>query len=755
MASEGRDLIGEAWMSRKRRSRNSRPHERRADDERTSAARTERASPERAQRRWVLLGAALIIAAAVLAYSNSFGGPFIYDGKESIVDNNYIRRLWPITEAIKAPPQATTSGRPVVCLSLAVNYAISALDVWSYHAFNLTVHLIGGVLLFGIIRRTLVSERLKERFGGASVPLAGACALLWVVHPLNTQAITYVIQRAESMMGMFYLLTLYCAIRGFASRRSVFWYAAAVIVCALGMGTKEVMVTAPVIVLIYDRIFVSRSFKELFRRRVGLYVGLAATWVILGAILQAAPRSKSAGFGLETLGPIEYAQTQCKVILRYIALAFYPAPLVLNYTRKAVRTFVECLPEGLVILAMLAGTGLALRYRPGLGFLGVWFFLILGPTSSFVPIIDLMFEHRMYLPLAAVVAGVVVGGYWLIQRVLGLSRAVWITGVVVLVLAVALGAMTHRRNEDYRDELTIWKDTVAKQPDNFSAWATLGSNYANRAMYPEAIDACRRAIELYPKISYAYNARGVAHGKIGQYEQAIADFSKAVVIEPSHSRAYSNRAAIYKAIGQFDRAITDCNESIRINPRYAPVFDIRAGCYWEKGDLDRTIADYTEAIRLDPRLLRAYVMRAMAWDRKGDWSRALADYSAAIKLNPADARLYNTRGFARMNRGELGKAIRDFDRAIELDPTFPLPWCNRGRAYLRMEDYEKAISDFTRAIQCDPSFSIAYDNRGVTYAKKGDLDRALADLDRAIQLDPGNTNARNNRQAILARKGGR
>jgi len=743
-------------MSRKRRSRRPRRGESRPTDKLRSATGEQPPSARPTQRRWVLLVAVVIVASGALAYSNSFAGPFIYDGKQSIQDNHYIRKLFPITEAMKSPPQATLAGRPVVSLSLAVNYAISALDVWSYHAFNLTVHLIGGLLLFGIIRRTLASERLKERFGGASILLAGACALIWVLHPLNTQAVTYVIQRAESMMGMFYLLALYCAIRGFSSNRSALWYIPAVAACALGMGTKEVMVTAPLMVLLYDRVFVSRSFKELFRRNAVLYIGLAATWVVLWALVSPAPRGQSAGFGLETLGSIDYAQTQCKVIIRYIRLAFYPSPLVLNYTRKAVRNFVECIPEGLVILAMLTATGVALRYRPSLGFLGAWFFVILGPTSSFVPIIDTIFEHRMYLSLAAVVALVIVGGFWVIHRIFGSSKAVRVVGLgIVLGVAGVLGSLTHRRNRDYRDEITIWSDTVNKQPDNFSAWATLGGNYANRGMYAEAIASCRRAIEIYPRISYAYNASGVAHGKTGQYEQAIADFTKAIEIEPTHDRAYTNRAAIYKAVGKLDLAIADCNESIRINPRYAPTFDIRAGCYMGKGDLVRAIADYTEAIRLDPLLLRAYVTRAMAWDRKGDWNRALADYTAAIKLKPDDPGLQNARGFARMNRGETEEAIRDFERAIATDSTFAVAWCNRGRAYLRKKDYDRAIEDFTKAIRFDPAFSIAYDNRGVAHAQKGDLDRALADFDKAIQIDPGNTVARENRAAILARKGAR
>ncbi len=278
--------------------------------------------PEGLSSHWrVVVGAGMIVAAGLLVYCNSFQGPFIYDDKGSIVENPNIRRLWPIWKVAAAEPSDTVAGRPVLSLSLAVNYQISRLEVWSYHAVNLSIHILAGLVLFGIIRRTLSSKTLKDRFGGVSTSLALICALIWLVHPLQTGSVTYIVQRAESLMGLFYLLSLYCAIRGFSSAKSRRagrgWYIGAIVACALGVGTKEVAATVPLMILLYDWIFVGRSFKEVFARRWGLYVGLAGTWVIVGALAWSAPRGVSVGFDNPNLSVWRYSITQCRVIVLY------------------------------------------------------------------------------------------------------------------------------------------------------------------------------------------------------------------------------------------------------------------------------------------------------------------------------------------------------------------------------------------------------------------------------------------------------
>src|SRR6266403_1569474 len=198
----------------------------------------------------------LIVAAVLLAYGNSFSGPFIYDDLTSIPENLHIRHLWPLWDTLQAP-HTTAEGRPLVCLTLALNYALGGLEVWGYHAVNLATHVFAAIVLFGIVRRTLDGPRLGGRFGPYASGLAAAVALCWAVHPLQTESVTYIIQRTESMMGLFLLLSLYCVIRGHDSPRRSEWYATAVVCCALGMGSKETMGIAPIIVLLYDRIFLA------------------------------------------------------------------------------------------------------------------------------------------------------------------------------------------------------------------------------------------------------------------------------------------------------------------------------------------------------------------------------------------------------------------------------------------------------------------------------------------------------------------
>jgi len=642
---------------------------------------------KRFSRTRALICSAAIAACAVAVYHNSFTGPFIFDDPESITENPNVRGLWPIWRAMWAPPGRTVSGRPVLALSLAVNYRISGEEVWSYHALNLAIHVLAGLTLFGIIRRTLLSERLRERFGGSSTSLGLICALIWVVHPLQTESVTYVIQRAESLMGLFYLLTLYCAIRGFESPRGAWWYAGAIAACAAGMGTKEVMATAPVMVLLYDRIFVSRSLRDISARRKWFYVALCLTWVILVALVWTSPRGKSAGFGIERVTALEYAATQPQVILHYIKLSFWPNPLVLDYRWPVAKGFIDAGVPAALLGAIVLAVVLALRYRPAAGFAGVWFFGILLPTSSFIPIFDLAFEHRMYLSLGALVASAVLCANWIGRKVadrIGSARHLRPFAYVLAgLLIAALGLVSHRRNEDYRSDIAIWEDTIQKRPDNARAYSNRAMAYKNQGAYDLAMKDYNTALEMNPGFGAAYNGRGVIHSYLGQYDLAIADFTKAIKLdaEDKRIRAYNNRGIAFTRKGMYDRGIADC----------------------------------TKAIELDPQYCRAYTNRAVAYGHKG--------------------------------MHEL--AIRDCTRAIELRAKYAKAYNNRAVAYDALGKRELAIRDFTRTVELDPGFSSAYSGRGLIYAKSGHYHLAICDFEKALELNPKDEDARKNRELAI------
>ncbi|HEV8347961.1 MAG TPA: hypothetical protein VGQ16_15405 [Vicinamibacterales bacterium] len=274
----------------------------------------------------------LITAITCAAYASSFGGVLVFDDGPAIADNPNIRSLWPISHAMSAPPDTTVSGRPIVSLSLALNYALAPGDVaehlWAYHAVNLALHLLAALTLFGIVHRTLTSVTMRDRWGANATPLATVIALVWAVHPLQTRSVTYVVQRAESLMGLFYLLTLYCAIRG--------WTVAAITACAVGMATKESMITAPLIVLVWDFLFrnpqsIRNPQSSIRNVRAPLHVGLLLTWTILAALIVDGYRAHSVGFGLRGWTWWSYLITQAGVVTHYLRLAFVPRPLVLDY----------------------------------------------------------------------------------------------------------------------------------------------------------------------------------------------------------------------------------------------------------------------------------------------------------------------------------------------------------------------------------------------------------------------------------------
>ena len=439
---------------------------------------------EKRRSAWTAPACLALVLAGLAAYSDSFRGPFIFDDV-AFLDEPTAKTLWPIWPTL-------VGHRPVVQFTLALCCSIAGPHELGYHIFNVAVHLLAALALFGIVRRTLMLPALKGRFDAKGATAIAFCAaLLWVLHPLQTQAVTYIVQRMESLMGLFYLLTLYCFIRSVSSPRPAGWHAAAVACCLLGMASKEVMVSAPLIVLLYDRVFITGSFGETLRRRWGLYLGLAATWLVLGRSIGEAlgPNALSAGFNLQEVTPLEYARSEFGVILHYLRLAFLPVGLCLDYDWPVAKGIGEIVPGALVVGGLLAATVWALARRPMWGFAGAWFFLILAPTSSIMPIRDLAFEQRMYLPLAAVIVPGTVAAYLLFERLTRRppdpAAAAGRAGgaiAVALVVAIAgtLGALTFLRNRDYRSAITIWKDTTDKRKDNARAWTNLGDEYLER-----------------------------------------------------------------------------------------------------------------------------------------------------------------------------------------------------------------------------------------------------------------------------------
>jgi tetratricopeptide (TPR) repeat protein len=562
-----------------------------------------------------LIAGSILVLATLAVYYNSFSGPFIFDDELWITKNPTIRHLWPIWPVLSPPPGLIFRGRPLLNLSLAINYALSGTGVWSYHAMNLVIHLTAGLALFGIVRRTLLRPVMRERFP-ASAGLAFAVAAIWMLHPLQTESVTYVVQRAESLMGMFYLLTLYCFIRSvearsqetagkargqgskselppnsaFSFQPSAWWMAASILACLCGMATKEVMVSAPLIVLLYDRTFVAGSFREAWRQRWRIHLGLVATWLELGCLM-AGIGGRGAGFGLGITWWI-YALTECPVVLHYLWLALWPHPLTLDYGGDVVRHVTEAAPYASILVVLVAGTAIALWRWPVWGFAGAWIFAILAATSSFVPVaFQPMAEHRMYLPLAAVVAVVVLGIY------AGLGRR---SAAVYLALVIGLGLLTVWRNEDYRSALSIWSDTVAKRPGNPRGQYYLGMTLAGMGRLAEALGHFQEASRLKADYAEAYNNTGTCLILLNRPAEAVEQYHQALVYKPEYPEAQFNLGIALFDLGRFDEAAQRYQEAVRLQPNYEDA-RLNLAAVWERvGRVADAIGQYAEVLRINP-----------------------------------------------------------------------------------------------------------------------------------------------------------
>jgi tetratricopeptide (TPR) repeat protein len=545
---------------------------------------------------WLAIG--LITAIGIWAYSSSFSGVFMADDVRAIVENQQIRTLLPLPLA--APDNTTLAGRPVANLSFALNYALAPIkardvmrpgddtatrqlfykNVFGYHAANLAIHIFAGLALFGVVRRSLLTPKLRDGYASRSTLIAAAVALIWLVHPLQTGAVTFVVQRVESLMGLFFLFTLYCAIRATETDfRDTRWTMLAIVACALGMGTKESMVGAPILVALWVWIF--RPDIWLARNSRPLWIGVGATWAILIWIISSQPRSDSVGFGLGGWSAAMYFRTQAEVVVHYLRLAFWPEPLVFQYAWLPVRSWIEALPELLILGLLATGSLLALARRSPAGLLGCWFFLFLAPSSSFLPVVtEVAAEHRMYLPLAAVIAAIVFG----VDHMLRLPSARISTmltrasAVAAAAAIVTLSVATHDRNLVYASEEGMIADIVRSRPQNAQAQLMYAAGLLGKEQYAEAAAHLRLALTLplppgtdEKPTALMHMYLGSALCAQGKLEEGSRELAFALAINPHLGEAYGFLGEANLSQGRAADAIANFRRAIQELPNVPPI----------------------------------------------------------------------------------------------------------------------------------------------------------------------------------------
>ncbi|TWT45424.1 cellulose synthase subunit BcsC [Phycisphaerae bacterium RAS1] len=600
-----------------------------------------RRRPAESPTSHIIVCVVILVAAVVAAFGNGIRGRFVFDDIEAIVENPSIRRLSDLRTVLSPPVDTTVAGRPLVNLSLAINFAIGKLDPTSYHVANIAIHAAAALLLFGILRRML-----KLLDSGATAWPALAMALIWEVHPLHTESVTYVSTRTESLMGMLLLATLYCSLRAMApvgqtGVRRRLWTGLAILASAAGMATKEVMAVAPLLVLLVDRQFVSFSFAAACRARPWLYGGLAGTWAIFAALTLGA-RGKSVGFSYSEATPLQYFMTQLGVITHYLGLAFWPSPLTLDYQDWPVaRSFITVWPQAVLILGLIAAALLGVLRRHPLGLAGAWFLLVLAPTSSVIPIVtEIAAERRMYLPLAAVVAVV----FFLVQR--GLRRVVEpaslrrvIGGGVIGAATIALGVATINRNQLYASPLELWRQTVAVRPQNVRAQHNLGLVLASDGRWSEAEPHFRTAVQIEPRYARAQTGLAMALTVAGRLDEAEAIFATAIRLDPSDGLARLGLGNVFMSRGDWAAAAGHFRDGVRIRPADSRARSNFGLALRNAGNAAEAAEQFRAALALDPSDWLANSQLGWLMLEAGRKREAAAHFEAALRQRPNDAEL--------------------------------------------------------------------------------------------------------------------
>ncbi|MHC4809946.1 MAG: tetratricopeptide repeat protein [Planctomycetota bacterium] len=583
----------------------------------------------RSLRQWGLAG--LLVVAGLVAYSNAIGGAFVFDDLRSIVDR---------ADALNGPlgPLLAGDRRPLVTLTLAANHRLGGLDPRGYHAFNIAVHIATALALFTLVRHA------TTRVGrpADATALAFAATLLWVVHPLGTASVTYVIQRAEAMAALSMLVMLLAVLAAARAARPVGWAVAAALAAALGILSKPTMIVAPLMAVLFDGLVASGSFREALTRRWAMHAAIAASCLLIvptglaAALLQTTPDAETgAGLAVTTVAPLEYLRSQPGVILHYLGLALRPATLCIDPDWPVAGAGRELIIPVTLVLAGLAATLLAVRRRHPLAFPAAAFFLMLAPTSSVVPIRDLAAEHRMYLPLAAVILIVVAA---LLRGLRAAPDRVAIPlGIGLLALATTgLAARTIDRNRDYATPVTLWTATVEAAPHNHRARMNLGVALRDAGRNDEAVAVLATALDMQSNDPIAQLNLGAALLDEGRLDEATEMLRIAATRLRDRPRAWILLGDAHRTAGRMDEALSAYRRAVAVQPD--PAIRLRLGnALADAGRLDEAAAEFeTAAGTTDDDRLRASAMFNLGNTRyrQQDFPRAAAAYEAALAADP-------------------------------------------------------------------------------------------------------------------------
>jgi len=703
----------------------------------------------------------IILVVGFFAYSNTFRGPIQWDGVPMITKNPVIKDIGNFIS--NAHGYEFNPRRFIGNLTFAVNYRFGGPSVAGYHVVNLVIHLITALLVYFLVTLTFKTPfmRLSAGFLSLSQLIALFSALLFVSHPLQTEAVTYVYQRFTSLATLFYLLSLVMYIKGRLAAEgpeetgqdaegggqpgekkfngsSIAFYLLSLVSAVLAMKTKEIAFTLPIIIILYEFTF----FKLSFKKKLLFLVPIALTLIIIPVSLLQSNKSigellsdVSAKARLQTDIPRwDYLMTEMRVIVTYIRLLFAPINQNVDYDYPAYHSLLTpAVFFSFMFLLSIIGLGVWLLYssqKGGLrtspsapyerliGFGILWFFISLSVESSIIPIVDVIFEHRVYLPSVGFFVGISTGLMLVAQRFKVVN---FVTAMLCLAI-VALSGVTYARNSLWMNMINLWSDTVHKSPNKTRPHYNLGDAYSDAGRLAESVSEFEKAVAIKPVDPEAHYNLGNAYSKLHRNDEAIREYQIALTINPAYAYAHNNLGTTYEELGRKNDALREYKAAIDIMPDYADAHFNLGTVYSDEGQYDEAVSELQRAISIR------------------------SDYADAI----------NSLGNVYLKLGRLNEAAEKFQSGLRLMPFAADIHYNLGITYFLQERTDDAIAEFQSAVYFKPDDADAHNNLGTAYFKQGHIEEAIREFQTAVDLRPNDADARRNLEnASRAVKGSR
>ncbi|MEW6108588.1 MAG: tetratricopeptide repeat protein [Nitrospirota bacterium] len=607
------------------------------------------------EKRFSLIFAIVIAVGGFLLYFNTLNGPFLFDDYTNIVNNMQIREIRNFL-----PPPGT---RGIGYLTFALNYKFSMLDVSAYHAVNILIHICNAILIYALYLQ-LLRKFSPDSYMHNRLLIASSAALVFLVHPLQTGAVSYIVQRFTSLATFFFLFSVVMYIKAseaYSERNSFFskahlpYYLLSIISAVLGMKTKEITLTIPVIIFMSEIFLLYGTDRgaRIAKKPFTYFIPFGLTFFIIpaGFINTDVPIGEMIGeisdksFEAQDIGRADYLFTQFRVIATYLRLVLMPYGQNLDYDYRISTDFLELsvlLSLLLHLLIIAASFLIFFKTRKSAGLVisfGIfWFYITLLVESSIIPIKDVIFEHRLYLPSSGLIASFVTVIYFSVNKIFkekGIKPAIAIIASASLIFSI----LTIKRNLLWRDGVAIWEDTIKKSPNKARPHANLANLYHEMGLYNKAED----------------------------------EYLKAIGISPSFAGLYNNLGNVYKAQGRYDEAIKEYRTSIRIDPRFAEGYYNLGATLYEIGDMEEAHIYLEKTLEISPEFFDAYVTIGNIFDDIGMKEKALRAYAKALEVNPYSHMAYYNRGVLYEGMGDIENARKDFRRAIEIAPGWELP----------------------------------------------------------------------------------